>query len=149
MSNAFLFSKSRKVNRSTDGNVLMRCLDVEQQLTVSLFPPWSPSPVSRPVAGPHPLHPASFLGKAAANDPNAAWAAYYAQYYHQPPGGGPAQNPATPAGGGAQPSGEQTQPAQTPGGQPDYSKAWEEYYKQMGEAAEQLPLELYLLFYCC
>ncbi|XP_010768404.1 far upstream element-binding protein 2-like isoform X6 [Notothenia coriiceps] len=105
-------------------------------------PPGGPGP---PHGGPHQYPPQGWSNTyqqwqpqaphdpsmAAANDPNAAWAAYYAQYYHQPPRGGPAQNPATPAGGGAQPSGEQTQPAD----QPDYSKAWEEYYKQMGQAA--------------
>lgn len=48
----------------------------------------------------------------------------------------PAQYPANPAGG-AQTSGDQTQPAQTPGGQPDYTKAWEEYYKKMGETAKE------------
>uniref|UniRef100_A0A3Q3IPS3 K Homology domain-containing protein n=1 Tax=Monopterus albus TaxID=43700 RepID=A0A3Q3IPS3_MONAL len=73
--------------------------------------------------------------KAAASDPSAAWAAYYAQYYQQPPGSVPAQYPANPAGG-AQTSGDQTQPAQTAGGQPDYSKAWEEYYKRIAPGAD-------------
>uniref|UniRef100_A0A667ZMV7 KH-type splicing regulatory protein n=1 Tax=Myripristis murdjan TaxID=586833 RepID=A0A667ZMV7_9TELE len=41
----------------------------------------------------------------AAADHSAAWAAYYAQYYNQQPGG------------------------------PDYTKAWEEYYKKMGMTA--------------
>ncbi|KAI1886632.1 hypothetical protein AGOR_G00197810 [Albula goreensis] len=70
--------------------------------------------------------------KAAATDPNAAWAAYYAQYYQQPAGAMPGQAPSAPTSAPA-PT-DQSQTGQAPGAQPDYTKAWEEYYKKMAQA---------------
>ncbi|XP_046895071.1 far upstream element-binding protein 2-like isoform X1 [Hypomesus transpacificus] len=106
-------------------------------------PPGAPGPHGGP-PGPHQYPPQGWgntyqqwqpqaphdPSKAAAVDPNAAWAAYYAQYYQQPGGAVPGQHPANPAA--AQAPGDQA--GQTPGGQPDYTKAWEEYYKKMAQA---------------
>lgn len=80
------------------------------------------------------------LDKAAA-DQNAAWAAYYAQYYGQQPGGAMA---AQAPGAAAAAPGDQSQAAQASGGQPDYTKAWEEYYKKMGMSKLELLLRFYL-----
>ena len=83
------------------------------------YPQWQP---------PAPHDPSK--AAAAAADPNAAWAAYYSHYYQQPPGPvpGPAPAPAAPPA-----QGEPPQPPPT--GQSDYTKAWEEYYKKIGESA--------------
>lgn len=68
----------------------------------------------------------------AATDPNAAWAAYYAQYYQQP--GGAAMPGQTPAAQPAAPGPADQSQAAPGAAQPDYTKAWEEYYKKMAAA---------------
>ncbi|XP_078685202.1 far upstream element-binding protein 1-like isoform X38 [Branchiostoma floridae x Branchiostoma belcheri] len=108
-------------------------------------PPNQPPP---PGGGPPPYAPQGWgnayqqqwqQGQGGPNDPNkaaqdnaAAWQAYYAQYYNwqqqaQPPapGQGPPQQAQQPGGGSGQ--------------QPDYSKAWEEYWKRTADQQQQQP----------
>lgn len=103
-------------------------------------PPHSPpSSAHRGVVSAPPTSSLSlFLGPppgkaAAAADPNAAWAAYYSHYYQQPPGPVPGQPPAPTA---PPVQGEPPQPPPT--GQSDYTKAWEEYYKKIGECTPKI-----------
>ncbi|KAG8441433.1 hypothetical protein GDO86_006974 [Hymenochirus boettgeri] len=69
----------------------------------------------------------------APTDPSAAWAAYYSHYYQQPPAPVPGQQPAVQV---PPPQGEPPQQP-PPASQPDYTKAWEEYYKKMGQQTPQ------------
>ncbi|OQR77320.1 far upstream element-binding protein 3-like [Tropilaelaps mercedesae] len=64
-------------------------------------------------------------------DNSTAWAAFYHQYYQQPGGAHPGGAP-TAAGGGSAAANPSAPPSTGPSGQPDYSQAWIDYYRQLG-----------------
>ncbi|XP_030259301.1 far upstream element-binding protein 1 isoform X2 [Sparus aurata] len=113
--------------------------------------PYNPGPYNQGPPGPHgppaPYQPQGWgngyphwqqgqpdPNKAVADANAAAWAAYYAQYSQQP------QAPMTPTSGApgtTQTNGQGDPQAAGQSGQADYSKAWEEYYKKMGQQSQQ------------
>ncbi|XP_067385417.1 far upstream element-binding protein 1 isoform X8 [Channa argus] len=113
--------------------------------------PYNPGPYNQGPPGPHgppaPYQPQGWgngyphwqqgqpdPNKAAADANAAAWAAYYAQYGQQP------QAPMTPTSGApgtTQANGQGDPQAAGQSGQADYTKAWEEYYKKMGQQSQQ------------
>uniref|UniRef100_A0A8C1I0B1 K Homology domain-containing protein n=2 Tax=Cyprinus carpio TaxID=7962 RepID=A0A8C1I0B1_CYPCA len=72
--------------------------------------------------------------KAAADANAAAWAAYYSQYQQQPQG---PMTPTSAAPGTTQTNGQGDPQAPGQSGQADYTKAWEEYYKKLGQGQPQ------------
>uniref|UniRef100_A0A8C1L4A9 K Homology domain-containing protein n=1 Tax=Cyprinus carpio TaxID=7962 RepID=A0A8C1L4A9_CYPCA len=72
--------------------------------------------------------------KAAADANAAAWAAYYSQYQQQPQG---PMTPTSAAPGTSQTNGQGDPQAPGQSGQADYTKAWEEYYKKLGQGQPQ------------
>ncbi|XP_056148761.1 far upstream element-binding protein 1 isoform X2 [Lampris incognitus] len=113
--------------------------------------PYNPGPYNQGPPGPHgppaPYQPQGWgngfphwqqgqpdPNKAAADANAAAWAAYYSQYSQQP------QAPMTPTSGApgtTQTNGQGDPQAPGQSGQADYTKAWEEYYKKMGQQNQQ------------
>ncbi|XP_048844482.1 far upstream element-binding protein 1 isoform X2 [Brienomyrus brachyistius] len=112
--------------------------------------PYNPGPYNQGPPGPHgppaPYQPQGWgngfphwqqgqpdPGKAAADANAAAWAAYYSQYQQQPQ---PPMAPAAAAPGTAQTNGQGDPQAPGQSGQTDYTKAWEEYYKKLGQQGQ-------------
>uniref|UniRef100_A0A3P9HJD0 Far upstream element (FUSE) binding protein 1 n=2 Tax=Oryzias latipes TaxID=8090 RepID=A0A3P9HJD0_ORYLA len=113
--------------------------------------PYNPGPYNQGPPGPHgppaPYQPQGWgngyphwqqgqpdPNKAAADANAAAWAAYYAQYGQQPQA---SMTPTSGAPGTTQPNGQGDPQAAGQSGQTDYTKAWEEYYKKMGQQNQQ------------
>lgn len=87
-----------------------------QQATPT-YPPQAPPAQALPVQQPPPIAQPQAPQAQQTQDHSAAWAAYYQQYYQQ-------QQQARPAPAAATPT------SATQAAQPDYTKAWEEYFKQ-------------------
>ncbi|XP_051984406.1 far upstream element-binding protein 1-like isoform X1 [Xyrauchen texanus] len=113
--------------------------------------PFNPGPYGQGPPGPHgpqaPYQPQGWgngypnwqqgqpdPNKAAADANAAAWAAYYSQYQQQPQA---PMTPTTAAPGSNQTNGQGDQQAPGQSGQADYTKAWEEYYKKLGQGQPQ------------